>query len=216
MGSWRCSFLLWCMSGSTGLVGGRGKEGSWPLAPAWARERRAGLLSGPGALSHLVSECPLLSDLLGSRVRDGRLCGHCQAPGAKAGLDLPSSGLPPKFPATPMPTASRSGSARRGDWIGAGGTCRLGLVETVTCRRSGTVLGLSHTFVGWRFSTSAMSLKLWPGASFCRRCHSPLPPYCPHLGAHGSAPKLDLTNVTQLAQSLLCRRGRPPRGGNHS
>lgn len=92
--------------------------------------------------------------------------------------------------------------------------CPLGLVETVTCWRSGAVLGLSHTFVGRRFSTSAMSLKLWPGTSFCPHCHSPLPPRCPHLGAHGSAPKLVLTNVTQLAQSLLCRRGRPPRGGN--
>lgn len=43
--------------------------------------------------------------------------------------------------------------------------------------------------------------------------HSALPPRCPHLGARGSAPKFDLTTVTQLAQSLLYRTGRPPRGG---
>lgn len=115
-----------CTWGSTGLI--REKEGRRELAFGTHLAQRENWITSLGLVPFLTQglSVPCSQTCWGSWVRDGRPCRHCLVPEAKAGLDLPSPGLLPKFPAAPMPTTSRSGPARVSDLVRAGGTCHLG------------------------------------------------------------------------------------------
>lgn len=157
MGSWRCTLLPLCVSGSSGLVKGRGTEGAGPWHQPGPEREELDRSVGPVPFLTQCLSVPRSQTCWGSRVRDGRLRGHCQAPGAKAGRDLPSAGLPPQFPASPMPAAGRSGPARRRDRCGAGGACCLVLMASGSGGDGSPVGGVA---LSWGVLTP-----LWAGAS---------------------------------------------------
>lgn len=129
----------------------------------------AGLWHPPGrrengtlslGLASFLTQCFLLSDLLGLLGEGRQSVGPCEAPGATAGPDLPPPGLLPKVLAAPMRVPAGAAQPSLSDLVWTGdqlpGLLHLGggldtfwvLWRWLPCQPSCTILRFSHILHG--------------------------------------------------------------------